>query len=60
MTTGDTLVAKKTTYNELEEKIKQLEQRKLEAMLGFCEIVACRRANLLSYFGEQSAVDCGN
>lgn len=46
--------------SEAEEKIKQLEHRKLESMLGFCEIVSCRRANLLSYFGEQPEESCGN
>ncbi|MCU7835110.1 MAG: DNA helicase RecQ [gamma proteobacterium symbiont of Taylorina sp.] len=46
--------------SEAEEKIKQLEHRKLEAMLGFCEIIACRRASLLSYFGEQPEKSCGN
>ncbi len=46
--------------SEAAENIKQLEQRKLEAMLGFCEIIACRRASLLSYFGEQPKESCGN
>ncbi|WP_019182346.1 RQC domain-containing protein, partial [Microbacterium yannicii] len=31
----------------------------LDAMLALCETVACRRQNLLGYFGEQSA-PCGN
>jgi len=43
-----------------EEKIKQLEHRKLESMLGFCENISCRRASLLSYFGEQPKTTCGN
>ena len=46
--------------SEAAENIKQLEQRKLEAMLGFCEIIACRRASLLSYFGEKPNETCGN
>ncbi len=46
--------------SEAAENIKQLEQRKLEAMLGFCEIIDCRRASLLSYFGEQPKESCGN
>ena len=31
----------------------------LDAMLGLCETVDCRRAQLLEYFGEQAAA-CGN
>lgn len=46
--------------SEAVEEIKRLEQRKLEAMLGFCEITSCRRVSLLGYFGEQQEVACGN
>ncbi len=46
--------------SEAEEHIKRLEQRKLEAMLGFCEVTSCRRSSLLGYFGEQQEDDCGN
>ncbi len=42
------------------EQIKRLEQRKLEAMLGFCEITSCRRISLLAYFGEKDHENCGN
>ena len=46
--------------SEAIEQIKRLEQRKLEAMLGFCEITSCRRSSLLGYFGEQYPDKCGN
>jgi len=46
--------------SEAIEEIKRLEQRKLEAMLGFCEITSCRRTSLLGYFGEQQQNPCGN
>ncbi len=46
--------------SEAEEHIKRLEQRKLEAMLGFCEVTSCRRSSLLGYFGEQQDEACGN
>ncbi len=46
--------------SEAVEEIKRLEQRKLEAMLGFCEITSCRRKSLLGYFGEQQQAACGN
>jgi ATP-dependent DNA helicase RecQ len=32
----------------------------LDAMLALCETVECRRAQLLNYFGEESATACGN
>ncbi|MGB0467151.1 MAG: DNA helicase RecQ [Pontibacterium sp.] len=39
---------------------KQVEQQKLEAMLGLCEITSCRRQALLAYFGETEHPPCGN
>ncbi|HWS34452.1 MAG TPA: DNA helicase RecQ, partial [Actinoplanes sp.] len=32
----------------------------LEAMLALCESVTCRRAQILSYFGQTTAATCGN
>jgi ATP-dependent DNA helicase RecQ len=32
----------------------------LDAMLALCETVTCRRAQLLAYFGETTAAECGN
>jgi ATP-dependent DNA helicase RecQ len=42
------------------EAIKRLRGRKLEALLGYCETVACRREILLGYFGESYKAPCGN
>jgi ATP-dependent DNA helicase RecQ len=39
---------------------KQIERRKLDALLGYCETARCRRQVLLSYFGETLADPCGN
>ncbi len=39
---------------------KQIEHNKLEAMLGFCELITCRRQALLAYFDEASPKECGN
>ena len=39
---------------------KRLEVRKLDAMLGYCELTACRRQTLLAYFGETMPEPCGN
>ena len=39
---------------------KRLEVRKLDAMLGYCELTTCRRQTLLAYFGETLPDRCGN
>ncbi|MBI3546066.1 MAG: DNA helicase RecQ, partial [Gammaproteobacteria bacterium] len=39
---------------------KRVERHKLDAMLGLCELITCRRQTLLSYFGETLAQPCGN
>lgn len=42
------------------ERFKRAERAKLDAMLGLCEITSCRRASLLTYFGEEAPEKCGN
>ncbi|MFK7814993.1 MAG: DNA helicase RecQ [Gammaproteobacteria bacterium] len=39
---------------------KRVEHHKLEAMLGLCELVSCRRHALLEYFDEDTKAACGN
>ena len=46
--------------NEAEEVHKMLQHSKLEAMLGLCEQVNCRRQTLLAYFDEQLEQPCGH
>ena len=46
--------------SEAGEQRKRLEMRKLDAMLGLCELTTCRRLALLAYFGETRAEPCGN
>ena len=46
--------------SEADETRKRLEIRKLDAMLGYCELTTCRRQRLLAYFGETLAEPCGN
>ena len=42
------------------EQRKRIEVRKLDALLGLCELTTCRRRTLLAYFGEEGAGPCGN
>lgn len=42
------------------EEFKRLEQHRLNAMLGLCEITTCRRHALLTYFDDDSPPQCGN
>jgi ATP-dependent DNA helicase RecQ len=45
---------------ESTEQRKQLERRKLDALLGYCESTGCRRQTLLAWFGEAHPGACGN
>jgi ATP-dependent DNA helicase RecQ len=46
--------------SEADEAHKRLERRKLDAMLGYCELTSCRRQTLLGYFGDPMPEPCGN
>jgi ATP-dependent DNA helicase RecQ len=39
---------------------KQVQRRKLDQLVGLCEIAGCRRQSLLAYFGETMGAPCGN
>lgn len=41
------------------EMVKRVEHHKLEAMLGLCELITCRRHALLAYFDEDAPEKCG-
>jgi ATP-dependent DNA helicase RecQ len=45
--------------SEADENFKRVLGAKLDAMLGLCETLSCRRMRLLEYFGERSG-PCGN
>ena len=45
---------------EASEQQKRIERSKLDALLGWCEVTACRRAALLGYFGDHPQEACGN
>lgn len=46
--------------SEGSEQHRRVEQMKLNAMLGFCELTTCRRHALLAYFDEETATNCNN
>ena len=39
---------------------KRIQFQRLQAMIGYCESVNCRRHVLLNYFGESYGTKCGN
>lgn len=58
---ADVVMLRKILANsEAHEDHKRLEQRKLDALLGYCETHRCRRQVLLSYFNETLTKPCGN
>jgi ATP-dependent DNA helicase RecQ len=46
--------------SEGDAEFKRIQRQKLEALLGFCETVTCRREALLGYFGEKYTAPCPN
>ena len=46
--------------SEAGEQHKRVEQTKLNALLGLCEITTCRRQAMLRYFGDVKEEPCGN
>ena len=63
---GDVVLLKQMIDNsEAGEERKRLERRKLDALIGYCETMRCRRQVLLASFGEDYAAKgpgqpCGN
>ena len=46
-------------HSEAPEERKRIETRKLNSMLGLCEVTTCRREALLAYFDDHSVNHCG-
>jgi ATP-dependent DNA helicase RecQ len=46
--------------NEATERQRRIERQKMEALIGYCEAVSCRRQVLLGYFGEIDHPACGS
>jgi len=45
---------------EATDRQRRIERQKIEALIGYCEAVSCRRQVLLGYFGEAEHSPCGN
>ncbi len=57
----DVIMLRKLAENsDAGEMHRRLENQKLDAMLGYCEVTACRRQVLLDYFDENLPEPCGN
>ncbi|MBU2677661.1 MAG: DNA helicase RecQ [Gammaproteobacteria bacterium] len=46
--------------SEAGEEKKRHDRQKLDALLGWCEVIECRRRPLLAYFGDEYTEACGN
>jgi len=46
--------------SEGSEEFKRIQYQRLQAMIGYCETINCRRPVLLNYFGEPYDKVCGN
>jgi ATP-dependent DNA helicase RecQ len=58
---GDVVLLKQMIeQGEAGEERKQLERRKLDQLLGYCESMRCRRQVLLAGFGETYPEPCGH
>jgi ATP-dependent DNA helicase RecQ len=58
---GDMVLLKQMIeQSEAGEERKQLERRKLDQLLAYCESMQCRRQVLLAGFGETYPTPCGN
>jgi ATP-dependent DNA helicase RecQ len=45
---------------EAADRQRRIERQKIDALIGYCEAVSCRRRVLLGYFGEVDHQACGN
>ena len=55
-----TMIRKILESSEGDNEFKRIQYQRLQAMIGYCETVECRRHVLLNYFGESYDKKCGN
>ena len=62
--TAENLIRDSGENKELTKKernlIRKLDEKRLDAMIRFCEIDSCLRSYILGYFGEKRKGNCGN
>ena len=46
-------------HSDAPQERKRIETRKLNSMLGLCEVTTCRREALLAYFDDHTVSNCG-
>lgn len=54
------LLSRMVDSSEADENYKRILKHKLNAIIGYCETVKCRRQVILEYFGEKDTAPCGN
>jgi ATP-dependent DNA helicase RecQ len=57
---GDISVSRSLIEKSESQMQRRIKSHKLNAMVGYCEPLTCRRRTLLEYFGEHLEEDCGN
>jgi len=58
---GDVLnLMRLSDAGDVSDRQRRIERQKIEALIGYCETVSCRRQVLLGYFGEVDHPPCGN
>lgn len=54
------LLSRMVDGSEANESFKRVLRHKLNAFVGYCETIRCRRQVILEYFGEKETKACGN
>jgi ATP-dependent DNA helicase RecQ len=57
---GDIVNLRRLLDDIQSEERQRVERSKIDALVGFCETIGCRRQVLLGYFGERDRGPCGN
>jgi len=53
-------IVKMVQESAANDQFKRIERSKIDSLLAWCEVTTCRRRSLMSYFGEEFPMTCGN